>query len=341
MVVRQRSISYSAVQVPPSETSLKDPLKDVIKEITSEDTETAEELVPWKNTFNMRPLTLAALTLSRPPSKSYQTPLSRMRCRNIVSAAKSLDILRQNLQSAINKEIDLVIKKYLEKFFEPAVSNIRKNLGSNSVSEDLVREVCRTMLEEAKQMYCAGFTSALHRTSPFTDFEIPLRPSEQKRKMSEVENGNKQKKRASPLIAKWDPSRVTKETQFILSTIAGKCLGLGSLRGRLCVKHPDIVRYGVDQDDREWLGSARVSGLNSSIPSIYLMFLEDIVELANNEEYRSSTNVILSELKGFEVPDFIQRKIRAYMTLMRAKHIANQSANNVELDKVCIYVHTI
>lgn len=60
----------------------------------------------------MRPVTLAALTNSK-TSRPHNT-LSKMRYRNMTSAAKSLDILRQNLQAAINKEIDLVIKKYLE-----------------------------------------------------------------------------------------------------------------------------------------------------------------------------------------------------------------------------------
>ena len=40
--------------------------------------------------------------------------VSRLRGRCISSTAKSLDLLRQNLQSVINKEIDVIIKKYLE-----------------------------------------------------------------------------------------------------------------------------------------------------------------------------------------------------------------------------------
>ena len=39
---------------------------------------------------------------------------TKMHGRNVVNAAKSLDLLRQNIQSAINNEIDLVIKKYLD-----------------------------------------------------------------------------------------------------------------------------------------------------------------------------------------------------------------------------------
>lgn len=38
----------------------------------------------------------------------------KMHGRNVVNAAKSLDLLRQNIQSAINNDIDHVIKKYLD-----------------------------------------------------------------------------------------------------------------------------------------------------------------------------------------------------------------------------------
>lgn len=39
---------------------------------------------------------------------------AKMHGRNVVNAAKSLDLLRQNIQSAINNDIDRVIKKYLD-----------------------------------------------------------------------------------------------------------------------------------------------------------------------------------------------------------------------------------
>ncbi len=45
------------------------------------------------------------------------------RAGSITSAAKSLDILRANLQKHINKEMDVIIQKYLE------VSTEKGNLG--------------------------------------------------------------------------------------------------------------------------------------------------------------------------------------------------------------------
>lgn len=60
-----------------------------------------------------------------------------------------------------------------KKFFQPAVKNIRENLGPGSVSEELVRDVCRAMLEEAKQMYCAGISVSLHKNANTTATNLP------------------------------------------------------------------------------------------------------------------------------------------------------------------------
>lgn len=86
--------------------------------------------------------------------------------------AKSLNLTRQNLQAVMNRELGLVINRYIEvrfkfnvnkiiffgliflqKYFQPAVENLRKNLGNDAVSEDQIKTVCRSILEEAKQMY--------------------------------------------------------------------------------------------------------------------------------------------------------------------------------------------
>jgi hypothetical protein len=56
---------------------------------------------------------------------------------------------------------------FSQKFFQPAVDNIKNNLGASSVSEEHVREVCRQILEDAKQMYCSNSQS--RGSSPFNE----------------------------------------------------------------------------------------------------------------------------------------------------------------------------
>lgn len=114
---------------------------------------------------------------------------------------------------------------------------------------------------------------------------------------------------------KWDPDRITSKTLFIMGAKANKVLGYGQTRGRLYVRHPELLRYSGDQEDKEWL-----SGKNLMPPSggkAYLMLLEDIKELTQSDDYKNSPHLQLSELKGFEVPQFLINKIRAFIEEVR------------------------
>jgi len=61
----------------------------------------------------MRQVTLANIIDVANGNDKATTKAAKMRAKNLVNAAKSLDLLRQNLQNSINKDIDNVIKKYL------------------------------------------------------------------------------------------------------------------------------------------------------------------------------------------------------------------------------------
>lgn len=52
------------------------------------------------------------------------------------------------------------LKICFQKFFQPAIANIRKNLGDDSVTEQSLRIVCIQMLEEAKVQYCVPYQTA-------------------------------------------------------------------------------------------------------------------------------------------------------------------------------------
>lgn len=61
----------------------------------------------------MRQVTLANIIDVANGNEKATTKAAKMRAKNLVNAAKSLDLLRQNLQNSINKDIDNIIKKYL------------------------------------------------------------------------------------------------------------------------------------------------------------------------------------------------------------------------------------
>uniref|UniRef100_A0A1B6CN46 Uncharacterized protein n=1 Tax=Clastoptera arizonana TaxID=38151 RepID=A0A1B6CN46_9HEMI len=305
--------------------------------LPAQNSESQETMVEWKNTFNMRQILLNHLssgqrTNTHSLNRHTHPPLSRFRNRTITNAVKSLDILRQNLQTSINKEIDAVIKKYLETFFRPAVENVRNNLGPGSVSEEHIRDVCRAMLEEAKQMYCGPLSRG---SSPFSDSEtmslIDCRlrrthsPLLRKRKESDTDSDASQtiqrRRTLRPLgmLAsqgeKLDPSRIAKDTLFIMGSKANKLLGLGHVLGkvRLYIKHPQLFKYCCDQEDQDWLSSHKINIIALSSSKSYIMLLEEIRDLTNTDEYRNSPNVLTHELKGFEVPEFMLKKIKAFI----------------------------
>lgn len=120
---------------------------------------------------------------------------------------------------------------------------------------------------------------------------------------------------------KWDPSRIQSTTLFIMGARANKVLGYGQTRGRLYVRHPNLLRYSGDQEDKEWLASKNL--MPPSGGKAYLMLLEDIRELTETDDYRTSPNVQLHELRGFEVPEFLLVKIRTFVDYVRTDKICS------------------
>ncbi|KAJ8725521.1 hypothetical protein PYW08_003704 [Mythimna loreyi] len=271
------------------------------------------------------------------PVQPHSRPIAEFRA----SANKSLDMLRQTIQSAVTREIDQVIKKYLEKFFVPAVNNIRLNLGDESVSEDQVRAVCRAMLDATRLLYTtpprpaqSPYETSDSESSNSVDSKL-VKPSTlqspvPKRKDSEndIDISTKRKKikqedstdsaSSSPLPSpalrdpeKWNPARLTQETLFIMGSHAHKLLGLGHSRGRLYTRHAGLLRYPADSSDKEWIASHNL--VNAVGGKTYIMVLEDIEELANSDAYKHNSLPMLGELTGFKVPLFMLRKIKAYV----------------------------
>ncbi|XP_026742514.1 uncharacterized protein LOC113504437 isoform X1 [Trichoplusia ni] len=289
------------------------------------------------------------------PVQPHSRPIAEFRA----SANKSLDMLRQTIQSAVTREIDQVIKKYLEKFFVPAVNNIRLNLGDESVSEDQVRAVCRAMLDATRLLYTtpprpaqSPFDNSDSESNNSTDSKlvkqsvvsfIKLQTPSQKRKDSDNDIDLTKRKKikqedgtdsasSSPLPSpairdpeKWNPARLNQETLFIMGSHAHKVLGLGNSRGRLYTRHAGLLRYPADSADKEWIASHNL--VNAVGGKTYIMVLEDIEELANSEAYRHSSLPMLGELTGFKVPLFMLRKIKAYV-LKRALSGELSNANS-------------
>lgn len=84
--------------------------------------------------------------------------MSRRR-RSSKSTAKSLDAVRQLMQTSINEEIDIIIQKYIKKYLEPIADNLEYNqqIGimpkNGTPPKQYIKGICRQILDEAKKMY--------------------------------------------------------------------------------------------------------------------------------------------------------------------------------------------
>ncbi|KAH3891582.1 hypothetical protein DPMN_015686 [Dreissena polymorpha] len=334
--------------------------------------ENDEELVPIPYAFNMRIQTLANFPNNphnRPTYRATSVAIDKAKRGCITNPAKSLDIIRENLQKSINKEIDAVIQTYMDKFFKLGIKNIRLNNGEASVTDDHIHAVRRQILEEAKKMYMSvttesnrqsvspardlsgsvsdtgssGRRSALskRRHPSDTDSEASHRPAALKKKKGRLfvnltgrstpsKLAIQQAKREGP---KFEPERLNEETMFVMGSKANKAMGFGATRGRLYMKHPDLFKYNGDQDDKTWLYEHQ--HMPATGGKSYLIVLNDVRELALSDEYKDTPGINVETLTGFTVPMWMIEKMQAQMVSMRtdlpkqAKYRSRSATPNV------------
>ncbi|MFT7811978.1 deoxynucleotidyltransferase terminal-interacting protein 1 [Arapaima gigas] len=250
----------------------------------------------------------------------------------------SMDLLRTVLQPNFNEDIQAVFRKYM-KFFEKAASNVKENVGEEVQPDQLIREACRNCLEQAKLLFSDG-----EKTVSRPVFDPPVKrarqmdddssqrgsPVPRKRKgrppgpVSSSDRassyGSLSKPKTSEPIRregpKWDPSRLTEKSTFVLGSRANKALGMGGTRGRIYIKHADLFKYAADAQDKHWLAERqhmRATGGKMA----YLLIEEDIQELARSEDYRECPDVRLEELKPFAVPQWMIEKMQKTMEAQR------------------------
>uniref|UniRef100_T1J2H2 Uncharacterized protein n=1 Tax=Strigamia maritima TaxID=126957 RepID=T1J2H2_STRMM len=319
-----------------------------------------EELENWENTFHMRPFNLnnfpTGQSTYRTTHRSQTVAIHRARIGYVSSTAKSLEILRQSLQKSINKDLDDIIKKYVDKFFKPGIENIKKNNGSNSVGDEHVQTVCRQMLEEAKKMYTTSHTRGStpigdsdsevgSQTEAQMKFGRPFSrsPVGRKRKDSDTDSEASQipvkKKKGRPPLhlsggasGRSTPSKNKNEPikregpKWNPERLTNDLLFVMGARANKALGF-GLTRgrlYIKHPELFKYCGDADDKQWlyeNNLMPATggkaYILILNDIQELAESEEYRNAPGIILNELLGFRPPNYMLEKMRIYMNAMR------------------------
>ncbi|KAK7088061.1 uncharacterized protein [Littorina saxatilis] len=289
--------------------------------------------------------------------RSHSVALQRAKAGSITSAAKSLDLLRVNIQKNINKELHEIIQKYVDKFFRPAADNIRLNNGTNSVSEEHINAVCRQIFEEAKRMYA---TETRRSVTPIGDFPDNV-----------SETGSLNGRRVSPIPSskrtKASDSDSEKGSENGIPKKVPRRKGRPPLNssGRTTPVKPPPKEGNVKREGPKWdperikseslfvmgarankalgLGNTRgrlyirhpdvfkYSGdqedkiwlheqklMPATGGKAYMLLVEDIIDLSKTDEYRDSPTLLMHECRGFEVPEWMIIKIKAQMQSQRS-----------------------
>uniref|UniRef100_A0A671K663 Deoxynucleotidyltransferase terminal-interacting protein 1 n=1 Tax=Sinocyclocheilus anshuiensis TaxID=1608454 RepID=A0A671K663_9TELE len=249
----------------------------------------------------------------------------------------SMDLLRTVLQPSFNEDIRAVFRKYM-KFFEKAASNVKENVGGDVQPDQLIRDACRSCLEHVNHdlfLSCCFYfffflllvpqrarqpdDSSGQRNSPIPKKRKGRppgavvqydRPAQAKPKVSEPV------RREGP---KWDPSRLTENSTFVLGSRANKALGMGGTRGRIYIKHAELFKYAADAQDKHWL-SERQHMRATGGKMAYLLIEEDILGLARSEDYKDCPDLKLDELKPFLVPLWMVEKMQKAMDAQKTEN---------------------
>ncbi|XP_065135551.1 deoxynucleotidyltransferase terminal-interacting protein 1 isoform X2 [Paramisgurnus dabryanus] len=220
----------------------------------------------------------------------------------------SMDLLRTVLQPSFNEDILAVFRKYM-KFFEKAAINVKENVGGDVQTDQLIRDVCRNCLENAKHLF-----PETEKTAPKPSYDPTVKRSRQPDDSSGQRDSPIPKKRKGR-----PPGQVISYDRPVQYNTAA--LGMGGTRGRIYIKHAELFKYAADAQDKHWL-SERQHMRATGGKMAYLLIEEDILDLARSEDYKDCPDLKLDELKPFQVPIWMVEKMQKAMEGQKSENDA-------------------
>ncbi|XP_063701780.1 uncharacterized protein LOC134831880 [Culicoides brevitarsis] len=76
------------------------------------------------------------------------------------SGEDAMELLRSCVQCAFDKEVDFLVKKFVQLYFVPAMKNLKENLGENAISDEIICSICLSLIENSKAQYLSNLSSA-------------------------------------------------------------------------------------------------------------------------------------------------------------------------------------
>ncbi|ALC43357.1 CG42304 [Drosophila busckii] len=123
----------------------------------------------------------------------------------------------------------------------------------------------------------------------------------------------------------WNTAQITTSTKFVLDVQANLAFGFsidGKEMGgaRLASKHPEIIRYLPDAEDREWLSNRGIIPADSRSSRFLFLIYDEVCRLQQTHElYRNQTNIDLSMMLTFSVTETMIQKMKLFFVDLNIK----------------------
>ncbi|XP_013115168.2 serine-rich adhesin for platelets [Stomoxys calcitrans] len=334
---------------------------------------------------------MAEMTLQKLRQRfSNTTPMSSSSAE---SGMRSLELVRIAVQTAFDKEIDELVKQYIETYFKPAFNNIKENLGQGAVNEDALQKMSCALLENAKSQYKilrfkpqssapinSNLATAISGVQDNNSIRMALkRPAPNKPSATVIEiqkrffpdnmiikttstaavaqqlnppqiipvvgtlvqsqstttsfvqqqqHSSQQKIQANVVVPQpprrqifWNTAHISTSTKFVLDVQANQAFGFGAEKERrLASKHPELIRYLPDNEDRDWLVSQQIIPQPNRNSRFLFLIYDEVCRLyQTHEAYKSKSSIDLSVMMTFTVPDFMIQKMKIFFVDLNIK----------------------
>ncbi|CAD7003445.1 uncharacterized protein LOC101456097 [Ceratitis capitata] len=119
----------------------------------------------------------------------------------------------------------------------------------------------------------------------------------------------------------WNTAHISTTTKFVLDVQANQAFGFGTDgKERLTGKHPELIRYLPDNEDREWLCSQNLLPVQNRDSRILFLIYDEVCRLKQTHEiYRAKTNIDLNIMNSFTLPEYMVQKIKQFFVNLNIK----------------------
>ncbi|XP_067647292.1 uncharacterized protein [Eurosta solidaginis] len=119
----------------------------------------------------------------------------------------------------------------------------------------------------------------------------------------------------------WNTAHISTTTKFVLDLQANQAFGFGTDgKERLASKHPELIRYLPDNEDRDWLSSQNVIASQNRNSRFLFLIYDEVCRLHQTHEiYRTKSNIDLNVMNTFTVPEFMIQKMKLFFVDLNIK----------------------